>query len=66
MKSRTGGKPTHAAGAAPAANLPNDRWKQGLEIAFWLLPVAAFFAFPNHLVLISQIMITACSRSRST
>lgn len=36
--------------------LPNDRW-QPLEIAFWLLPVAAYFAFPGYLVLISQIMI---------
>ncbi|KQV82258.1 ABC transporter permease [Massilia sp. Root351] len=36
--------------------LPNDRWK-ALEIAFWLLPVAAYFAFPGYLVLISQIMI---------
>ena len=37
-------------------NLPNDRWK-ALEIVFWLLPVAAYFAFPGYLVLISQIMI---------
>lgn len=37
-------------------NLPNDRWKP-LEIVFWLLPVAAYFAFPGYLVLISQIMI---------
>jgi branched-chain amino acid transport system permease protein len=37
-------------------NLPNDRWK-AMEIAFWLLPVAAYFAFPGYLVLISQIMI---------
>ncbi|MGV7207050.1 branched-chain amino acid ABC transporter permease [Oxalobacteraceae bacterium A2-2] len=40
----------------PALRLPNDRWKP-LEIAFWLLPVASYFAFPNYLVLISQIMI---------
>ncbi|WP_229205800.1 branched-chain amino acid ABC transporter permease [Duganella sp. Leaf126] len=37
-------------------HLPNDRWKP-LEIVFWLLPVAAYFAFPGYLVLISQIMI---------
>jgi len=37
-------------------NLPNDRWKP-LEIVFWLLPIAAYFAFPGYLVLISQIMI---------
>jgi branched-chain amino acid transport system permease protein len=40
----------------PAPKLPNDRW-QPLEIVFWLLPVAAYFAFPGYLVLISQIMI---------
>jgi branched-chain amino acid transport system permease protein len=50
-----------SAGPAPAvarapAGLPNDRWKP-LEIAFWLLPVAAWFLFPDHLVLVSQIMI---------
>ncbi|HET7096573.1 MAG TPA: branched-chain amino acid ABC transporter permease [Casimicrobiaceae bacterium] len=36
--------------------LPNDRWRP-LEIAFWLVPVAGFFAFPGYLVLGSQIMI---------
>lgn len=46
--------PASSAGLAP--RLPNDRWKP-LEIAFWLLPVAAWFLFPNHLVLVSQIMI---------
>jgi branched-chain amino acid transport system permease protein len=44
-----------ATGAAHA--LPHDRWRP-LEIAFWLLPVAAFFAFPGYLVLGSQILIT--------
>jgi branched-chain amino acid transport system permease protein len=39
-----------------AMHLPNDRWKP-FEIAFWLLPVASFFLFPNLLVLVSQIMI---------
>jgi branched-chain amino acid transport system permease protein len=39
-----------------AMRLPNDRWKP-VEIVFWLLPVASYFLFPNHLVLISQIMI---------
>jgi branched-chain amino acid transport system permease protein len=37
--------------------LPTDRWR-AIEIAFWLLPVAAFFLFPNHRVLGSQILIT--------
>lgn len=41
---------------SPALRLPNDRWRP-LEIAFWLLPVAAYFLFPGYLVLISQIMI---------
>jgi branched-chain amino acid transport system permease protein len=55
-------KPTLQPDQAPTAamttamRLPNDRWKP-LEIAFWLLPVASWFLFPNHLVLISQIMI---------
>jgi branched-chain amino acid transport system permease protein len=29
------------------------------EVAFWLIPVAAFFAFPGYLVLGSQIVIVA-------
>jgi len=37
-------------------HLPNDRWKP-LEIIFWLLPVAAYFVFPDYLILLSQIMI---------
>jgi branched-chain amino acid transport system permease protein len=53
-------KPAHSAtNQASGMNplrLPNDRWSP-LEIAFWLLPVAAYFAFPGYLVLISQIMI---------
>jgi branched-chain amino acid transport system permease protein len=44
--------------ARSAANrLPDDRWR-ALEIAFWLLPVIAFFAFPSYRVLGSQILIT--------
>lgn len=35
-------------------------WKLSrLEIAFWLIPVAAFFLFPKYLTLGSQILITA-------
>lgn len=37
-------------------SLPNDRWTR-LEILFWLIPVACFFAFPNYLILGSQILI---------
>ncbi|HVN36077.1 MAG TPA: branched-chain amino acid ABC transporter permease [Casimicrobiaceae bacterium] len=36
--------------------LPTDRWRP-FEIAFWLIPVAAYFAFPGYLVLGSQILI---------
>lgn len=36
--------------------LPSDRWHVA-EIVFWLLPVAAYFLFPGHRVLASQIMI---------
>jgi branched-chain amino acid transport system permease protein len=50
-----------AAEVAPAtaitARLPADRWR-AIELAFWLLPVAAFFLFPSHRVLGSQILIT--------
>jgi branched-chain amino acid transport system permease protein len=42
---------------AVASTLPDDRWKP-LEIVFWLLPVLAFFVFPNYRVLGSQILIT--------
>ena len=34
------------------------RWKWP-EYAFWLLPVAAWFFFPDNLSLLSQIAITA-------
>ena len=55
MKDRAETTPV-APAAAPRFRLPNDRWKP-LEIAFWLIPVAAFFAFPDYLVLGSQILI---------
>lgn len=42
--------------AAPVPRLANGRWS-ALEMAFWLVPVAAYFAFTGYLVLISQIMI---------
>jgi branched-chain amino acid transport system permease protein len=38
-------------------HLPNDRLR-AIEIAFWLVAVAAFFLFPQHRVLGSQILIT--------
>jgi branched-chain amino acid transport system permease protein len=40
-----------------AAGLPTPRWR-GLEIAFWVIPLVAFFAFPKYLTLGSQILIT--------
>ncbi len=50
---------TVAKGAAAAAvpKLPTDRWR-ATEIAFWVVVVAAFFLFPHHRVLGSQILIT--------
>ncbi len=47
----------NAVPAAVAPQLPTDRWRT-IEIAFWLVAVAAFFAFPNYRVLGSQILIT--------
>jgi branched-chain amino acid transport system permease protein len=41
---------------ADAVRLPDDRW-QPLEVAFWLLPVLAYFLFPDYLVLVTQILI---------
>jgi branched-chain amino acid transport system permease protein len=35
-----------------------SRWKAP-ELAFWVLPVAAYFVFPEDLALLSQIAITA-------
>jgi branched-chain amino acid transport system permease protein len=43
--------------AATAAHLPHDRWRAA-EIAFWVVALAAFFVFPSHRVLGSQILIT--------
>jgi branched-chain amino acid transport system permease protein len=50
-----------AAGVEPntprvAAALPDGRWGP-LEIAFWLIPLAAFFLLPDYRVLGSQILI---------
>jgi branched-chain amino acid transport system permease protein len=47
--------------AAPVVSEPlppglgRDRWRP-LEVGFWLLPVAAYFAFPGYLVLGSQVL----------
>ena len=39
-------------------DLPDDRWRR-LDTALWLVPVVAYFVFPGHLVLGSQVIITA-------
>jgi len=39
------------------SGLTTQRWSP-YEMAFWLLPVAAFFIFPKYLTLGSQILIT--------
>ncbi|HET9011604.1 MAG TPA: hypothetical protein VFN38_07285, partial [Gemmatimonadaceae bacterium] len=46
-----------AALPAVAPRLPTDRWRAA-EVAFWLVALTAFFVFPNHRVLGSQILIT--------
>jgi len=55
--SKIGNAAVPAPSAAIVPRLPTDRWR-AIEVAFWLLPVAAFFLFPNHRVLGSQILIT--------
>ena len=40
-----------------ATQLPTDRWR-ATEIAFWVVAFAAFYVFPQHRVLGSQILIT--------
>ncbi|NMG73454.1 branched-chain amino acid ABC transporter permease [Aromatoleum diolicum] len=44
------------AGLAPVRRA--DHWRPA-ELVFWLLPVAAYFIFPDNLVLLTQIAITA-------
>jgi branched-chain amino acid transport system permease protein len=51
--------PSAAPGSFDAGPLRRaSRWRKS-EVAFWLLPVAAWFAFPSDLALLSQIAITA-------
>lgn len=40
-----------------ATSLTTGRWRRA-ELAFWCLPFVAWFAFPGHLVLGSQILVT--------
>ncbi len=37
----------------------NGSWRVRLEAAFWLLPCAAYFVFPDYLVLGSQVLTAA-------
>jgi branched-chain amino acid transport system permease protein len=53
----THASPVVAPSIAPPG-LPDDRWRV-LDSALWLAPVAAYFVFPEHLVLGSQVIITA-------
>ena len=46
-----------AQGLAGPPRLPADRWRAS-EVVFWLVALAAFFAFPDHRVLGSHILIT--------
>jgi branched-chain amino acid transport system permease protein len=43
---------------APAPILPDGRWRRA-DSLLWLAPVVAYFAFPTHRVLGSQVIITA-------
>lgn len=48
---------TTDAGARPATlRLANGRWRWS-EVLFWMSPVAAYFVFPGHLLLINQMLI---------
>jgi branched-chain amino acid transport system permease protein len=52
----------HTAGAvsvtAAARGLPSDRWR-GQDVVVWAIPVVCYFVFPGHLMLGSQVIITA-------
>jgi branched-chain amino acid transport system permease protein len=45
-------------GGAAAGALPDDRWRIW-DTALWLVPVAAYFVFPEHLILGCQVIIAA-------
>jgi branched-chain amino acid transport system permease protein len=48
--------PLHRVEAGP---LNTRLWRAAPELAFWLIPIAAYFIFPSDLALLSQIAITA-------
>ncbi|MGH6989752.1 MAG: hypothetical protein ACREE3_07630, partial [Stellaceae bacterium] len=37
------------------ASLRRANWWNGLEVLFWLLPIAGYFAFPDRLPLLTAI-----------
>jgi branched-chain amino acid transport system permease protein len=45
-------------GRSGAGGLPGDRWRIW-DTVLWLVPVAVYFVFPDHLVLGSQVVIAA-------
>jgi branched-chain amino acid transport system permease protein len=45
-------------GRGGASALPDDRWRIW-DTVLWLVPVAVYFVFPDHLVLGSQVIIAA-------
>lgn len=47
---------TDAEDAAQSHGLPDGTWSP-LEVAFWCVPVAVFFLFPDYLVFGSQVLI---------
>ncbi len=60
MRSLRPAAPSGEASGVPAPvrrKLPDGHWHPA-EFVFWLLPVAAFFALPDYLILGSQILIT--------
>ncbi len=51
--------PTPPSPSLAVTQLKNaDRW-HAAEYVFWLLPIAAYFVFPDNLVLLTQMAITA-------
>jgi branched-chain amino acid transport system permease protein len=50
--------PTPPAGAREPLVLPTDRWRVA-DAAVWVAAIAAYFAFPQHRLLGSQVIITA-------
>jgi branched-chain amino acid transport system permease protein len=52
------GTPRRASPASPAPGLPDGRWRWP-DTVLWLIPLIWYVAWPDHLVLGSQVIITA-------